>query len=295
MSVDKFGRHESTVNVRRETKRQLHETIGYKITDEGDIDVENKRICKLADPTESSDAVPLHFMQENCLLLSDGDGVDVKGYKLHNVDTPVEPKDGVNKLYIKDTCLCYAKSINNEPVINARSHKIISLGEPSLAKDAATKFYVDKMTIPMDQDSNYVVKNRRITLLAPPVNSKDAVNLEFMLKKTLRITDADWIDVGDRVITNLRNGSFPTDSVNVRQMEELKLYVKSETFTLAKVFQSRMDKLLSYIYKLHKHDFRSSLNAEESELTVNDNTETRALIAKIDKDKSEKDWRTVYD
>ena len=59
MSIDKFGRHASTVKVRQETKRQLHETVGFKITDDGNIDVENKNIRKLAEPTESSDAVPL--------------------------------------------------------------------------------------------------------------------------------------------------------------------------------------------------------------------------------------------
>ena len=229
------------------------------------------------------------------MLLPTDDGVDVKGYKLRNVDTPVEPKDGVNKLNIKHSCLCYGKMINNDPVIDARNHKIISLREPNLAKDAANKYYVDKMAIPMDQDSNYVVQNRRLTLLAPPVNNKDAVNLEFMLKKTLSVTDAVWIDVGDRVIANLRDGYFPRDSVNVRQIDELKLYVKSEMFTLSKVFRSRMDKLLSYIYKLHKHDFCSLLDADESELTFNDDTATRALIENLDKDKTEKNWRTVYD
>ena len=66
MVVDKFGRHQSAVSVRRETKRQLRDTVGFKITND-----ENKKISNLNEPDAAKDAVFLTYMQTHCLLLDD--------------------------------------------------------------------------------------------------------------------------------------------------------------------------------------------------------------------------------
>ena len=66
MVVDKFGRHQSAVSVRRETKRQLRDTVGFKITNDGHIDVENKKIRNLNEPDAAKDAVSLTYMQTHC-------------------------------------------------------------------------------------------------------------------------------------------------------------------------------------------------------------------------------------
>ena len=100
MVVDKFGRHEITVSVRRETKGQLRESVGFKITDDGHTDAENEKKRNLATPPRLYDAVPLRFVQDPCLLLPeehDNSGIDMKGYRLHNVDTTLGLKDATNK------------------------------------------------------------------------------------------------------------------------------------------------------------------------------------------------------
>lgn len=66
-------------------------------------------------------------LQERCLLLADegeGNGADTKVCILHDVDTLLDLKGTVNKEYIKNVCLCYAKSTECDPIIDARNHKI---------------------------------------------------------------------------------------------------------------------------------------------------------------------------
>ena len=61
MSVDKFGRRDSTVRVRKETHRSLREDIGLGMTNDGHFDVKNKKIRNLGEPEESSDVVSLQL------------------------------------------------------------------------------------------------------------------------------------------------------------------------------------------------------------------------------------------
>ena len=77
--------------------------------------------------------------------------IDVKGRKLANVAAPAHLEDVANKQYVDYTCLRFTtpptdkKKEKNEAaavVIDARDHRIQSLGEPICARDAATKGYV---------------------------------------------------------------------------------------------------------------------------------------------------------
>lgn len=294
MSVDKFGRHVSTIKVQRETKRSLHEDIGIDLTADGDVDVENKRICNLGNPIALYDAVPLHVVQERCLLLPDeGNGVDVKGYKLHNVDSPIDRKDGVNKEYVKNMCLCYGKSREGDLIVDAHNHRITAVGTPVRAKDAVNKYYLDQKSIQRDEKNNLMVENYRITQLAPPVNKTDAVNLEYLRNNVISLKGNSFNANGNK-ITNLVDGNSDTDAVNIRQMHDFKRDGKSELHKIVKILQTRIDKIVSYIYKLHAHTARSSLDAEESELKLRDNAETIALIKQIDREIVSDDWRSLF-
>lgn len=59
MSVDAFGR---VLKIGGGAERGPP-GIGYQLTSEGNFDVENKRLCHVADPTEPSDAVNLQTLK----------------------------------------------------------------------------------------------------------------------------------------------------------------------------------------------------------------------------------------
>ena len=53
MSVNVFGHSLNSKNT----------TVGYKLTTDGQLDVENQRLCNLAPPNEKKDAVNLETLQ----------------------------------------------------------------------------------------------------------------------------------------------------------------------------------------------------------------------------------------
>lgn len=59
MSVDVFGRRRE----KAESSRGIP-GIGYKLTQDGQYDIENKRICNLASPLELNDAVNFYTFQQ---------------------------------------------------------------------------------------------------------------------------------------------------------------------------------------------------------------------------------------
>jgi hypothetical protein len=298
MSVDKFGRHESTVQVRRETRRSLREDLGFGLTADADFDVQNKKIRNLGDPVVSSDAVSLRYVQDHCLLLpeqSGGGGVDVKGAKLVNVDTPVDLKDAANRYYVDNNCLQFVTGRNDtkRSVIDALDHRIISLRAPLQSRDAANKRYVDAMCLPKDQHGNVDVGERRLTRVQAPLMNTDAVNLEFLHAHTLSLQGSVFNGSGRR-ITNVADGVDNVDAVNARQMHDLTRYTKSELYKVVKILRTRIDKVLAYVYKIHGTAARGSLDADEFDRQVEDNAEVSALIDGIDATTDINDWRSVY-
>lgn len=280
MSVDKFGRHQSAVTVRRETKRQIRDDIGFKITNDGHIDVENKKIRNLEEPVAANDAVSLAYVQNHCLLIDDK-GVDVKRCKLRNVENPVDVNDAVNKFYVDDKCVQYSSG-----VIDARNQLIINVRDPQQPNDVVNKEYVDSKTIKRESDS-WLFGNSWLTQVRSPTFNSDAVNLKYMLENTISLRPgSDIFNAAGKRITDVADGSADSDVVNVRQMHDLKQYTKKEMRTMVSVFKYHVEQL----YKLNKSRPRSS----EDEWTL-DTKEITALIDKCDKDTEVKDWRSVYD
>lgn len=280
MSVDKFGRHESTVRVRKETHRSLRDDIGLRVTDDGHFDLKNKKIRNLGEPTESHDVVSLQYVQDNCILQSDN--VNVNGSKLINVGSPVELTDAANKSYVDDKCLQYTDT----DIIDAKHHRIIMLKDPLTARDAVTKRYVDATSLKRDKQGNVLFDDRRLTQVQAPRKNKDAVNLEFLYYNTISL-QGDIFNANGRKITNTLDGVADADTVTVRQLYALKQYTKSELFKAVKICRSRIDKLLTVVYKLHDDATRRSVHSDDSEEVIR-------LIDDLDSYTETEDWRSVY-
>lgn len=98
MSVDKFGRHESSFA--REVLRGPP-GVGFKLTHDGHYDLKRKRLCNLADPIENEGAVNLKMLRVltlNCE--SSNDNFDAKNKRIQNVASAEKDTDAVNRRYI---------------------------------------------------------------------------------------------------------------------------------------------------------------------------------------------------
>lgn len=74
MSVDKIGRYESTVNTRREAQRTVLRHIGFRLTEDGHCDMENKKVRNMGKPVAANDAAPslMHRTVVRCCRMTNG-------------------------------------------------------------------------------------------------------------------------------------------------------------------------------------------------------------------------------
>ena len=105
MVVDKFGRTTEPAEKRCKTSNL---TFGYVLTSDGDIDLENKRICKLKLPIEPTDAASKQYVDQiKTTTTSDfvsykNETIDLNNksaYKL-KLSLPLEETDATSKLYV---------------------------------------------------------------------------------------------------------------------------------------------------------------------------------------------------
>ena len=68
MSVDAFGR-----TLKRSKEERGPPGVGYKLTSDGHYDIENRKLCNLADPSQSGDTVNLKILK----LLNESEIKDV--------------------------------------------------------------------------------------------------------------------------------------------------------------------------------------------------------------------------
>ena len=182
-----------------------------------------------------------------------------------------------------DDTITHYEYHSHAPYASSRYGNNDEIRIPMLQQDVFTPVSYTHLVIPWDVQSNLSVGNVRITQLAPPVNNKDAVNLEFLNEHTIASLNGTWFNAQGKTILNVGDGGRVMGAVNLRQLQDVRRYASSEMNKLANVFQKRWEKVVSYIYKLHAHAARSSLNAEEAELIHANNEETSKLIEELDK------------
>lgn len=124
--------------------------------------------------------------------------------------------------------------------------------------------------------------------------SRDTANLKFLQNNSLCLQE-DVFNTSGFAIKNLSDGENSGDAVIVCQLDVYKLYVKSELYKVLKVFETFINTILSYIYKVHAQSADSTLCVDQSDLKVNDNAETRVLIKDIDERVTERslNWDEV--
>lgn len=154
-------------------------------------DAQEKGICNVASPTDSSDVVTLGYVKDNCFTC-DGDVIDIKGRKLINVHQPNSDADVATKSYVDSFTLKLDSDTNFD--FNAKSRQIRNLGEPFRTHDAVNLQYLRNNAMV----SKYVekfgsnvwnAKNMIISDVADPVQLNDAVNVHFFIRKIQEVVE----------------------------------------------------------------------------------------------------------
>lgn len=138
MSLDKFGRQlvGGSEEVLRGPKGE-----GFVLTPEGDYDMQSKKLCNLASPSKSNDAVTLDTLNKinnNNLKLIDGK-FDANKMTITNIGQPKHDTDAVSVGYFKSRSLAYNSQTKE---YDAKSGRIINLSVPQSLYDAVNYKYL---------------------------------------------------------------------------------------------------------------------------------------------------------
>lgn len=123
--------------------------IGFKLTNDGDYDINNKKLTNIQDPTDFRDGVNVVFLKERMtkflkhlenIFHNKNSNVDMSGKAIKNLSMPLDDYDALPKRYLDQYVLIFDNKIND---FNAKYHKIINVSDPKEVQDVATKNYVD--------------------------------------------------------------------------------------------------------------------------------------------------------
>lgn len=98
MNVDKFGRHESSVN---QEMLRGPKGDGFRLTQDGNYDMKGKLLCNLADAVQDADSVNLRTLKTRTLCFDTNTKVfDVQERRIVNIPTAVADDDAVNRQFV---------------------------------------------------------------------------------------------------------------------------------------------------------------------------------------------------
>lgn len=250
MSVDKFGRHETSVLTQR---LRGPPGVGFKTTVEGDYDVSSKRLRMVGQPKDENDAVTLSYVKDNCLQLIDASRnnkyYDASRQVIRNLKEPVENTDAVNKSYIDSRTPQLVKE-----GWNFDKKRLINVSQPISSNDAVNKEYVEQRMPTRGQD-NWNFSNMRLSNVAEPVSDNDSVNVSFLklhvmepvttIKETTLSLDTtkDLYDAKGKCITNVRDAVSENDAVNLHILNAFREATDNKISDIWDKFEDEMSSL----------------------------------------------------
>lgn len=174
MTIDKFGRHQSRERLRGPKGE------GFKLTEDGDYNIENKRLVNVADPTLETDGVNLKTINSQL-----------------------------------SSCM----KVNNDDMFDAQNRRVCNVADPFNSNDVLTKGHFDSNTpFKLNASLSYSFHQYRIQDVAEPEEDGDAVNLKYVKRETVKKTDGNW-DVGNLRISNLAKPQDIDDAVSKRYLK----------------------------------------------------------------------------
>ena len=178
--------------------------VGFKLTDDGDYDIQNKKLRNVASPETNNDVTTKSYV-DNKALLVDGSNkmlgaLNMDNRRVENI-APARHgfSDAVSSLHLNTFFFDLNTNdgkIEAQNPIDMKDQKISNLAEGTDNSDAITKHQLE-------------------TGLAPKA---DKTELSNYLKKDGSIALTNNLDLGDNKIVNVKEATSGTDAVNFTQL-----------------------------------------------------------------------------
>ena len=178
--------------------------VGFKLTDDGDYDIQNKKLRNVASPETNNDVTTKSYV-DNKALLVDGSNkmlgaLNMDNRRVENI-APARhgQSDAVSSLHLHNFYFDLNTNdgkIEAQNPIDMKDQKISNLAEGTDNSDAITKHQLE-------------------TGLAPKA---DKTELSNYLKKDGSIALTNNLDLGDNKIVNVKEATSGTDAVNFTQL-----------------------------------------------------------------------------
>ena len=178
--------------------------VGFKLTDAGDYDMQNKKLRNVASPETNNDVTTKSYV-DNKALLVDGSNkmlgaLNMDNRRVENI-APARhgQSDAVSSLHLHNFYFDLNTNdgkIEAQNPIDMKNEKISNLAEGTDNSDAITKHQLE-------------------TGLAPKA---DKTELSNYLKKDGSIALTNNLDLGDNKIVNVKEATSGTDAVNFTQL-----------------------------------------------------------------------------
>ncbi|GIY68790.1 hypothetical protein CDAR_10851 [Caerostris darwini] len=136
--------------------------IGFKLTDNGNYDMEKKKLKNVDEPVDISDVATKSYvdsnkielksdivkLQKRSLIHSEHGDFDARNKIIGNVKDPINNLNVVNKQYLENNALTLSQknTIPIEKFYNVNNIPLKNLPNPQDKNDAVHKQYVDKKT-----------------------------------------------------------------------------------------------------------------------------------------------------
>ena len=178
--------------------------VGFKLTDDGDYDIQNKKLRNVASPETNNDVTTKSYV-DNKALLVDGSNKMLGALNMDNrrVENLAPARhgfsDAVSSLHLNTFFFDLNTNdgkIEAQNPIDMKNEKISNLAEGTDNSDAITKHQLE-------------------TGLAPKA---DKTELSNYLKKDGSIALTNNLDLGDNKIVNVKEATSGTDVVNFTQL-----------------------------------------------------------------------------
>ncbi|GFX55748.1 uncharacterized protein TNCV_3428191 [Trichonephila clavipes] len=149
--------------------------IGFKLTNDGNYDMEVKVLRNVLDPEELTDCATKNYfdkeLKERALTLKN-DFFDAKHKIIRNQGHPEEAFDSATKIYVDET----VEELKKISLINhdAKGENIHNLKDPENAKHAVNKQYFENNALILSGGS-YDARNKNISNVKEPENPNDVV------------------------------------------------------------------------------------------------------------------------
>lgn len=190
-TIDLFGRAmmSMTDEAMAATKRGPR-GYGFKLTPEGNFDVENRRITNVGAPINDNDLVT----KRSVLMLSDSDEgvIDVKKRRLVHVKEPLDNHDVCTKKYTDElvddverkllsNCLRRRREDKGQgSYYDAKDGRICNIGEPLEDKDVISRQYFNNRAMHTNDQMQFNADGKRIVSVSYPIDGTDVTSKAYV-------------------------------------------------------------------------------------------------------------------